>query len=131
MYFSFKSVCGLYRFIFPLNVQQSANFLSFFSFLVSNASFDRRAVKSSFRKICAFRFWVMFLQCEPGAIHVFLNSFSSKSDDDWSTAGTLSPKRWLLSWSCSDSGGVTPILSLITAITMASMSINAKRYCRT
>ena len=41
---------------FPLNVQQS---VSFFSFLVSNDSFDRRAVMSSFRKIGALRCCVL------------------------------------------------------------------------
>ena len=72
---------------FPLNVQQSASFVSFFSLLVSNASFDRRSVKSSFRKIFAFRCCVLCFFNVNLDTH---NSFSAKSDYDGSTAGTLS-----------------------------------------
>ena len=125
MYISFRSVGGLYRFIFPLNFQQSANFFSFFSFLVSNASFDRRAVKSSFRKICAFRCCVLCL-----LNRARYSLFIIRSVRNLTMLGRLPvrfpPKQWILSTSCSDRGGVTPIILLNTAITLASQVSNLK-----
>ena len=110
---------------FTLNAQQSVSFFSFFSFRVSSASFDHRAVKSSFRKIC----WVL---CFFHVNRARYTLFRIHSVQNLMMMGRLPvcfpPKRWLLSKSCSESGGVTPILLLIIASTVANSISQVHRY---